>query len=248
MAAIGRFSIEGPLGALTDLFILRGVPEKSNERWRLDFVSDAFTDGRRFRVLAIVEDFSRKCLALDADTSLWGLRVARELTAIMARRERPKTIVSDSGTKLTSRAVLEWCQETGIDWHNIAPGKPMQNAFVESFNGIFRDELLNETLFPSLAEARERITAWTEDYNRERPHSSLGNLTPQEFAMKSNLETKAAEGHKSADGFSQLLETSRVSGHSSRAIWSRRAAPYRQRDLLRERGLGATDPQFSATA
>lgn len=168
------------------------VPERSNERWSLDFVSDAFTDGRRFRVLAIVDDFSRECLALVADTSLSGLRVTRELTAIMARRGRPRTIVSDNGTELTSMAVLRWCQETRIEWHYIAPGKPMQNAFVESFNGSFRDELLNETLFSSLTEARETIGAWKEDYNRNRPHSSLGNLTPQEFAMKSRLETQAA--------------------------------------------------------
>ena len=142
--------------------------------------------------------------ALVADTSLSGLRVTRELTAIMARRGRPRTIVSEralsaigsrtmaSGTELTSMAVLRWCQETRIDWHYIAPGKPMQNGFVESFNGSFRDELLNETLFSSLAEARAKINAWKEDYNRIRPHSSLGNLTPEEFAIKSRLEMKAA--------------------------------------------------------
>ena len=96
------------------------------------------------------------------------------------------------GTELTSMAVLRWCQDTRIDWHYIAQGKPMQNAFVESFNGSFRGELLNETLFSSLAEAREKITAWKEDDNWHRPHSSLGNLTPQEVAMKSTLETKAA--------------------------------------------------------
>ena len=89
-------------------------------------------------------------------------------------------------------AVIRWCQETRIDWHYIAPGKPMQNAFVESFNGRFRDELLNETLFSSLQEARGKIAEWKNDYNRHRPHSSLGNLTPKEFAMKSRLETKAA--------------------------------------------------------
>jgi putative transposase len=168
------------------------VPERPNERWSLDFVSDAFTDGRRFRILAIVDDFSRECLALVADTSLSGLRVTRELTALMTRRGRPRTVVSDNGTELTSMAVLRWCQEAGIDWHYIAPGKPMQNAFVESFIGSFRDELLNETLFSTMREAREAITAWQEDYNRQRPHSSLGNLTPQEFAMKSRLETQAA--------------------------------------------------------
>ncbi|MCC1495173.1 integrase core domain-containing protein, partial [Cognatishimia sp. F0-27] len=127
-----------------------------------------------------------------ADTSLSGLRVTRELTSIMARRGRPKTIVSDNGTELTSMAVLRWCQETRIDWHYIAPGKPMQNGFIESFNGSFRDELLNETLFSSLTEARDKIEAWKDDYNRQRPHSSLGNLTPLEFAMKWRLETKAA--------------------------------------------------------
>lgn len=168
------------------------VPGRPNERWSLDFVSDAFTDGRRFRVLCIVDDFSRECLALVADTSLSGLRVTRELMALIDRRGRPRTIVSDNGTELTSMAVLRWCQETRVDWHYIAPGKPMQNAFVESFNGSFRDELLNETLFSTLAEARTKITEWKEDYNRHRPHSSLGNLTPLEFALKSRLETKAA--------------------------------------------------------
>ncbi|WP_347313382.1 IS3 family transposase [Defluviimonas sp. SAOS-178_SWC] len=168
------------------------VPERPNERWSLDFVSHAFADGRRFRVLAIVDDFSQDCLALVADTSLSGLRVTRGLTGIMARRGRPKTIVSDNGTELTSLAVLRWCQETRIDWHYIAPGKPVQNAFVESFNGSFRDELLNETRFSSLAEARVKITARNEDYNCNRPHSSLGNLTSQAYAMKSRLETRAA--------------------------------------------------------
>lgn len=148
------------------------VPERANERWSLDFVSDAFTDGRRFRILAVVDDFSRECLALIADTSLSGLRVVRELDAIIAHRGRPSTIVSDNGTELTSMAVLRWCQNTTVEWHYIAPGKPMQNGFVESFNGRLRDELLNETLFSSLAEARSAITDWKEDYNNHRPLSA----------------------------------------------------------------------------
>lgn len=115
--------------------------------------------------MAIVDDFSRECLALVADTSLSGLRVTRELTTIMTRRQRPRTFVSDNETELTSMAVLRWCQETRIDWHSIAPGKPMQNGFVESFNGSFRDEHLKKTLFSSLAEAREKITTWRDDYN-----------------------------------------------------------------------------------
>ncbi len=128
-----------------------------------------------------------------ADTSLSGGRVARELEAIIARRGcRPKTIVSDNGTELTSMAILKWCQETKIDWHYIAPGKPMQNGFVESFNGSFRDECLNETLFSSLTEARHHIRLWKEDYNDTRPHSSLGNLTPREYAQNQHLQKRAA--------------------------------------------------------
>ena len=141
------------------------LPSRANERWSLDFVSDAFTDGRRFRVLAVVDDFSRECLALIADTSLSGRRLARELDAIIAQRGKPRTIVSDNGTEMTSMAVLEWCQSTHVEWHYIAPGKPMQNGFVESFNGSFRDECLNETLFSSLTQARIEIAAWKEDYN-----------------------------------------------------------------------------------
>jgi putative transposase len=168
------------------------LPGRTNERWSLDFVSDAFTDGRRFRVLAVVDDYSRECLALVPDTSLSGLRVTCELDALIRQRGRPVTVVSDNGTELTSMAVLKWCQETGVDWHYIQPGKPMQNGFVESFNGSFRDECLNETLFTPLAEARSHIAAWKEDYNRNRPHSSLGNLTPSEYAMETALQKQAA--------------------------------------------------------
>jgi putative transposase len=168
------------------------LPSRPNERWSLDFVSDAFTDGRRFRVLAVVDDFTRECLCLVADTSLSGTRLARELDDLISRRTKPKTIVSDNGTEMTSMAILKWCQQTHIDWHYIAPGKPMQNGFVESFNGSFRDECLNETLFSSLAQARAAIATWKEDYNRNRPHSSLGNITPNEFATKMTLEKQAA--------------------------------------------------------
>ena len=168
------------------------VPDRPNQRWSVDFVSDSFTDGRRFRVLTVVDDHTRECLALVADTSLSGLRVGRELDAVIARRGRPLTVVSDNGTEFTSMAILRWSQDRQIDWHYIAPGKPMQNGFIESFNGSFRDECLNDTLFSSLPEARARITLWKEDYNSQRPHSSLGNLTPDEFARKLVLEKQAA--------------------------------------------------------
>lgn len=168
------------------------VPDRANVRWSLDFVSDAFTNGRRFRVLAVVDDFTRECLALVADTSLSGARVARELDAIIAVRGKPDTIVSDNGTELTSMAILKWCEATRVEWHYIAPGKPMQNGFVESFNGRLRDECLNETLFSTLVEARVAIQLWKEDYNHQRPHSALGNVTPAEFASKMRLEKLAA--------------------------------------------------------
>ena len=169
-----------------------GVPDAANQRWSLDFVSDAFTDGRRFRILTVVDDFTRENVALVADTSLSGARVVRELSSAMAARGRPNTIVSDNGTEFTSMAILKWVQETGLDWHYIAPGKPTQNALIESFNGKLRDECLNENLFSSLADAKDVLKDWKEDYNHHRPHSSLGNLTPQEFAQKMRMDKLAA--------------------------------------------------------
>jgi putative transposase len=158
------------------------VPLAANQRWSLDFLSDQLTDGRRFRILAVVDDCTRECLALAADTSLSGLRVARELDDIVRRRGRPTTIVSDNGTEFTSNAILGWADETGVGWHYIAPGKPQQNGFIESFNGRLRDELLNETLFHSLPHARAVLEAWRRDYNEERPHSKLGWMTPRAYA------------------------------------------------------------------
>ena len=159
------------------------IPQGPNQRWSLDFLSDAFADGRRFRIFAVVDDFTRECLALVADTSLPGLRVVRELEAIVAVRGRPAMCVSDNGTELTGMAILRWSQETKVEWHYIAPGKPQQNAFIESFNGRLRDELLNETLFASLAHVREALTIWKDDYNTIRPHSTLGNLPPAVYAQ-----------------------------------------------------------------
>jgi putative transposase len=170
------------------------IPQGANQRWSLDFLSDSFTDGRRFRILAVVDDFTRECLCLVADTSLSGARVARELDAVIARRSRPLSVVSDNGTELTSMAILRWSQEAAIDWHYIAPGKPTQNAFIESFNGRLRDELLNEVLFISLAHARAELAAWQADYNTQRPHSQLGWLTPEEFAVTSTRSMQRPSG------------------------------------------------------
>jgi putative transposase len=160
------------------------VPDRPNARWSLDFVHDQMTDARRFRVLVVVDDCTRECLALVPDTSLSGVRVARELDRIIAGRGRPAAIVSDNGTELTSTAILSWADECGVAWEYIQPGKPVQNAFAESFNGRLRDELLNETLFRSIAHARAVLEAWRVDYNHTRPHSKLGWLTPSDYAQR----------------------------------------------------------------
>jgi transposase InsO family protein len=158
------------------------VEAKASARWSLDFVHDQFANGRRFRILNVVDDVTRECLAAIPDTWILGKRVARELTALIERRGKPGMIVSDNGTELTSNAILTWCTEHRIEWHDIAPGKPMQNGYIESFNGRMRDELLNESLFFGLDHARELIASWVEDYNTARPHSSLGYQTPQAFS------------------------------------------------------------------
>jgi putative transposase len=162
-----------------------------NQRWSLDFVHDQLATGRRFRVLNIVDDVTRECLAAVPDTSISGRRVVRELSRLIAWRGKPGMIVSDNGTELTSNAVLAWCEQAGIAWHYTAPGKPTQNAFVESFNGRMRDELLNETLFMSIGHAREKIAAWVDDYNTGRPHSSLGYASPAAFAAELNKQWPA---------------------------------------------------------
>ncbi|MFC4595887.1 IS3 family transposase [Sphingobium tyrosinilyticum] len=155
-----------------------------NQRWSLDFVHDQLATGRRFRILNIVDDVTRECLRAVLDTSISGKRVARELGDLIAERGAPKMIVSDNGTELTSNAVLAWSGDVGVEWHYIAPGKPTQNGFVESFNGRMRDELLNETLFFTVRQARSILASWVEDYNTERPHSSLGYATPAAFAVE----------------------------------------------------------------
>lgn len=160
------------------------IPQGPNQRWSLDFVSDVFAHGRRFRVFGVIDDFTAECLGLVADTSLSGLRVARELDAMIANRKKPAMIVSDNGPELTSLAILKWQQDRRVDWHYIDYGKPQQNPFAESFNGKLRDEFLNETVFSSLAEARILLEQWRRDYNDNRPHSRLGWLTPSEFRKK----------------------------------------------------------------
>jgi putative transposase len=160
-----------------------------NERWSLDFVHDSLESGRRIRTLNIVDDFTRECLAIEVDTSLSGVRVARVLDAIGTVRGYPQTIVMDNGTELTGIAMACWARDRRVRLHFIDPGKPTQNAYIESFNGRFRDECLNENEFRSLAHARMIIEDWRRDYNEFRPHKSLGNRTPEEFVRELQTTT-----------------------------------------------------------
>jgi putative transposase len=153
-----------------------------DQRWSLDFVHDALWWGRKLRMLTVVDTYTREALAIEVDTSIGGQRVARVLDRVISERgAQPEEIVMDNGPELTSRALDHWAYSRGVQLRFIQPGKPVQNAFIESFNGKLRDECLNEHWFTTLYDAREKVEAWRVEYNRERPHSSLGNQTPEEF-------------------------------------------------------------------
>lgn len=156
-------------------------PTKPNQRWSMDFVSDGLRDGRRFRTLNIVDDYTREALAIEVDFSLPGSRVVRVLDGLAATRGLPEAITIDNGPEFAGKALDEWAYEKGVSLQFIRPGKPVENAYIESFNGKFRDECLNTHVFKNLLHARALISAWRDDYNRVRPHSSLGLLSPEEF-------------------------------------------------------------------
>lgn len=155
---------------------------RPNERWAMDFVSDTLASGRRFRTLNIIDECTRECLAIEVDFSLTGQRVARTLDRIAWCHGKPLRIVLDNGPEYTSKALLAWSTENNVFLDFITPGKPMENAICESFNGKFREECLNEHWFRNIDEAHQIIEEWRCDYNTVRPHSSLNNLTPKEFA------------------------------------------------------------------
>ncbi len=155
-----------------------------NQEWALDFVHDAAESGRKFRALSVVDPYTRECLALEVDTSMGSRRVTRVLEGIIAERGVPQAIRSDNGPEFTSRHFLGWGMERKIELVHIEPGKPVQNAHVESFHGKLRDECLNASWFANLFEARRKIAAWRKEYNEERPHSSLGYRTPAAFAQQ----------------------------------------------------------------
>ncbi len=158
------------------------LPQRCNQRWSMDFVSDCMAGGRTIRALTLVDDYTRECLAIEVDTSLGGTRVRRVLEAVLAERAKPEAIVVDNGPEFRGRALAGWSEERRVHLQFIEPGKPSQNCFIESFNGRLREECLNANWFVTLADARRKIEAWRQDYNGKRPHSSLGYLSPQRFA------------------------------------------------------------------
>jgi putative transposase len=162
----------------------------------LDFVHDVVSNGRKFRSLTTVDDYTREAIAIEVDFSLTSERVIRVLSRLADERGLPKTLKFDNGAEFTSNAMLGWAAQVNAELHFIEPGRPMQNGSVESFNGRFRDELLNEHAFPSLSHARFAIEAWRLDYNLCRPHTALGGLTPSEFIehhrITSNSRSTAA--------------------------------------------------------
>lgn len=157
---------------------------RPNEHWAMDFVEDRLASGRKFRTLTIEDTFSRECPAIEVDTSLGGIRVVRVLDRLLEERGRPDAITIDNGTEFDSKAVDAWAFKHGVKLDFIRPGKPNENAYIESFNGRFREECLNEHIFETLDQAREIIEEWRIDYNDERPHGSLNDLTPTEFVQQ----------------------------------------------------------------
>jgi len=173
-------------------FRKHGPNPSYTENRTLSFLSDTFGACRKFRILAVNDDCCRENLALIADTSISGARVAREPDALVRIYGRPTRIVSDN--EFTSKAILKWVNENGVEWHYIDPGKPQQNGYIESFNGSLRDECLNEEIFDTLADARRKLALWRYDYNNVRPHSSLGNKTPAEARRTLELIDGPASG------------------------------------------------------
>jgi putative transposase len=175
------------------------VPQAPNERWTMDFMSDALADGRRFRVLTVLDSHTRECLAIEVGTHLRAPDVTTVLDDVIERRGAPELITCDNGTEFTSNHMDAWAYSRGVRLDFIRPGKPVENAFIESFNGRLRDECLNSHWFRSLREARRDIELWRLDYNQVRPHSRLGDLPPEVFAARSWAEEPKNERWKEAE-------------------------------------------------
>ena len=169
------------------------VPVGPQERWSMDFVHDTLADGRPFRILTVVDNWSRHSPVLEAGFRMSGETVSRVLDRVLGEGQHPRSITVDHGTEFQSRALEDWAYRCGAQLDFIRPGKPVENAFIESFNGRLRDECLNVPQFASLAEAQAIIEAWRMDYNYRRPHSSLGHLTPNEFVTQRQVKPTVEE-------------------------------------------------------
>ena len=156
----------------------------ANQRWSMDFVSDRLVDGRWFRILTVVDQFTRECLCAHADRSQTGEKVSGQLEQVIARRGAPESITSDNGSEFAGQTMDHWAHQTGVKLDFIRPGKPVENSYIESFNGRLRDECLNVEVFLDLADAQSKIEKWRRNYNQQRPHSALADRTPQEFARE----------------------------------------------------------------
>jgi putative transposase len=188
--------------------VLLAAPQHKNETWTMDFLQDALATGRKVRTLSIEDAYTREMLTIEVDTSLPALRVVRVLEKLRTEHGLPVRIVIDNGTEFTSKALDQWAYEHKVTLHFITPGRPMENGYIESFHGKFREECLNEHWFLTLDDARETIESWRIDYNQVRPHSSLGYLTPKEFAEGyANVESKTRFPHShSLDGCGMNLQ------------------------------------------
>ena len=188
----------------------QGLATAPNQRWSMDFVSDRLVDGRWFRVLTVVDQFTRECLPLLADSSLSGEKVAAALECVVGERGAPQSITVDNGSEFASRAMDAWAYRHGIHLDFIRPGKPVENGYIESFNGRLRDECLNVNLFFSLEDAREKLEAWRRDYNLRRPHSALRDEAPVVFAetwsKSASSDSELAPSPKSPQETNSLLE------------------------------------------
>jgi putative transposase len=162
------------------------LPDRQNKLWAIDFVHDSLSNDRMIRILVIVDPFTRECLELETDLAFSGVRLSRVLDMLMVSRGKPETVMSDNGPEFQSRAMMKWITSNRVHWHYIQPGKPNQNAWVESFNGRLRDECLNMHTFSDLEEARHTLLTWKNWYNSERPHGSLNKMTPECYAKFMN--------------------------------------------------------------
>lgn len=184
----------------------QGQAQRPNQQWSMDFVHDRMEDGRCLRVLTVVDNFSRECLALEADRALSGERVAATLDRVARGRGYPKSIRVDNGTEFYSQAMDRWAYRHGVELAFIRPGKPTENGYIESFNGRLRDECLNVHLFFGLEDARQKLEAWRMDYNTTRPHRSLGQMTPTEYvAARSGLWSPTAPSAQTVHGKTRRL-------------------------------------------